>query len=235
MKINTIKKKTAKVNGKHYNPISLLGFIIISGSMLLTACTTTGGGKGSGPSFSTIAQPYQMAADAQKAGKKVYNSCSKLPVHQSPSGLSKTINVLNFGAAVLVQEMTGHFSPSSSKKDTPKGKVNTIAAWGKIQVGSSHGFVSTRCLVTKKLLERQNPATAKGKARKQNVSSAKRGFSEEEEDTDMSAMRGAGGKAKGGKANYGKFDRVLSRFTDGNPQKTLMTFRSKGKLGEFSK
>ena len=208
--------------------------VVVIGSLLLSACSSVTG-KG-GPSFDTIAQPYQMAADAKKSGAPVYNACRLLPVHQAPSGLSRADRVLKFGASVRVLELAGYFKPVAvGEADAAQDDSKKIAAWVKMESGNVKGFVSTRCLVTKKLLERQNPATSKKKARSQDVASAKRGFSEEEEDVDMSAMRGAAGSAKGGKANHAKIDRILLRYRAGNPHKSLMTFRSRGKLGEFAK
>ena len=57
-------------------------------------------------------------------------------------------------------------------------------------------------------------------------------FSEEEEG-DLVAMRGAGGEAKGGKANYERLDKLLKKAPEYNPQPVLEEFRRSGQLGEF--
>ena len=52
-------------------------------------------------------------------------------------------------------------------------------------------------------------------------------------DGDMTAMRGAAGKAKGGKANYAAIDEIISAVATASDLNGDKTFRRTGKLGEF--
>ena len=89
-----------------------------------------------------------------------------------------------------------------------------------------------RCLVTKEVFKRQAPESALKKATVADLKGGGRGFSEEEEG-DLVAMRGAGGEAKGGKANYERLDKLLKKAPEYNPQPVLEEFRRNGQLGEF--
>jgi len=61
---------------------------------------------------------------------------------------------------------------------------------------------------------------------------AKRNFSEDESG-DMTAMRGAAGKAKGGPADYAKIDKFIDNSQGIVDFNNLIEFRKVGKLGEF--
>ena len=61
---------------------------------------------------------------------------------------------------------------------------------------------------------------------------AKRNFSEEE-DGDLRAMRGAAGKAVGGKANFAAIDQLISDAQGRINPATERVFRQSGHLGEY--
>ena len=68
------------------------------------------------------------------------------------------------------------------------------------------------------------------------AATAKRGFSEDLQDEDLVSVRGAKGKAKGGKArNYKAVDNAVAASTSNDAQTTYRKFRQQGLLGEYFK
>ena len=62
---------------------------------------------------------------------------------------------------------------------------------------------------------------------------AKRNFSEDEDEGDLRAVRGAAGGAKGGKANFELAGSLISQSQGVYSYQLLMDFRKAGGLGEF--
>ena len=122
----------------------------------------------------------------------------------------------------------GMFRPETEKPP----EYEEIPTWANIEVKGQTGFVPLRCLVTQAVFKRQAPESALKKATMADLKGGSRGFSEEEEG-DLVAMRGAGGEAKGGKANYERLDKLLKKAPEYNPQPVLLEFRKNGQLGEF--
>jgi len=159
-------------------------------------------------------------------GQQLFVACNGLSLHQKPSGYSAVKRDLLFSQKVDVMDLAGFYQTST------KGSDEAVAAWAKVKVAGDIGFVSTRCLVSQKLLKKQDANRAKLKANQQNTNSAGRGFSDDEEG-DLVAMGGAAGKAKSGKADYKKIDKALKHSMQGNSSESLKNFRKKGALGEF--
>ena len=108
-------------------------------------------------------------------------------------------------------------------------KEYTRAAWVKI---GQQKYVSNSCLVSKGNLDGQDEKVASEKVEKIASGKAKRNFSEDESG-DMTAMRGAAGKAKGGPADYAKIDKFINNSQGIIDFNNLIEFRKVGKLGEF--
>ena len=87
-------------------------------------------------------------------------------------------------------------------------------------------------MVSKGNLDGQNEKTAQEKVDKIASGKAKRNFSEDESG-DMTAMRGAAGKAKGGPADYKTIDNFITNSQGKIDFIKIMDFRKSGRLGEF--
>ncbi len=191
-----------------------------------------------------------LAFERVKPGNTMYVACKNLYVHSLPTAFSNIVGTLNFGSNVMVKGLEKTFElPDSDfsskkkliereKKDAKDNErlVNKIdpfeytrAAWIKID---NNKYVSNSCLVSKSNLKDQDEKIAQNKVDKLASSKAKRNFSEEEEG-DMTAMRGAAGKAKGGPADYKRIEQFINS-SQGKVNFSLMTqFRKNGFLGEF--
>jgi hypothetical protein len=176
--------------------------------------------------------------------KALINACKVLPLHSELSGFSSPKALIGFGADIkvtsfekfikilIVQEECDEYEQTCDEDTEKAPEYEEIPTWANIEVLDQTGFVPLRCLVTKDVFKRQAPAAALKKATVAELKGGSRGFSEEE-DGDLVAMRGAGGKAKGGKANYEMLDKILKQAPEYNPQPVLLEFRKTGLLGEF--
>jgi hypothetical protein len=177
--------------------------------------------------------------------KSLINACKVLPLHSGLSGYSSPKALIGFGTPIKVnsfekfvkilivqEECDSDYSEDCPLESEKTPEYEEIPTWANIDVLGQGGYVPLRCLVTKDVFTRQAPASALKKATVAELKGGSRGFSEEE-DGDLVAMRGAGGKAKGGKANYEKLDKVLKQAPEYNPQPVLLEFRKTGMLGEF--
>ncbi len=180
--------------------------------------------------------------------KSLIMACKHLPLHPDTSGYSQPNALIGFGTPVQVKSFEKFIkvliveSPEDDENfDVTDGPIVTeekppeyeeIPTWANIEVKGKTGYAPLNCLVTKEVFKRQAPAEALKKATVAELKGASRGFSEEEEG-DLVAMRGAGGKVKGGKANYEKLDKLLKKAPEYNPQPVLEEFRRNGQLGEF--
>ena len=180
--------------------------------------------------------------------KSLIMACKYLPLHAEVSGFSQPTALVGFGTPVQVTSFEkfikvliiqaddeadsgfvfddGEFHPEKPPE------YEEVPTWANIEVKGQTGYVPIRCLVTKEVFKRQAPEAALKNATVADLKGGSRGFSEEEEG-DLVAMRGAGGEAKGGKANYERLDKLLKKAPEYNPQPVLEEFRRNGQLGEF--
>ena len=181
--------------------------------------------------------------------KSLIMACKYLPLHAEVSGFSQPTALVGFGTPVQVTSFEKFIKvliiqtddeADSAVDGTDDGlfhpekppEYEEIPTWANIEVKGQTGYVPIRCLVTKEVFKRQAPESALKKATVADLKGGSRGFSEEEEG-DLVAMRGAGGDAKGGKANYERLDKLLKKAPEYNPQPVLEEFRRNGQLGEF--
>ena len=191
-----------------------------------------------------------FAFEKVSVGSTMYNACKNLHVHEKPTAFSNKVKTISFGQQIKAKGLERQFelpdSDFSSKKSLTRKeesdasgadrdaqpidpKEYTRAAWVKIGVGQ---FVSNSCLVSKGNLDGQDEKVASEKVEKIASGKAKRNFSEDESG-DMTAMRGAAGKAKGGAADYAKIDKFINNSQGIVDFNNLIEFRKVGKLGEF--
>lgn len=176
--------------------------------------------------LSGLAANLAVAKDIEK-GETRYISCRDLPLHASPSGFSNVLDILDYGSAVVVTE-TVYESLDPEKKDK-------VLAWAKIETDrKAAGYVAGGCLITERLLKRQDQGKTSGKYTNTSASVAGKGFSESEEDIDHLAMKGWGGDAKGGNnADYETLNAILKTPVETNPSDAYRGFRMEGGLAEF--
>ena len=191
-----------------------------------------------------------FAFEKVSVGSTMYNACKNLHVHEKPTAFSNKVKTITFGKQLKVKGLEREFelpdSDFSSKKSLTlkeesdasgadrdaqpiDPKEYTRAAWVKIGEGQ---FVSNSCLVSKGNLDGQDEKVATEKVEKIASGKAKRNFSEDESG-DMTAMRGAAGKAKGGPADYAKIDKFINNSQGIINFNNIIEFRKAGKLGEF--
>jgi hypothetical protein len=190
----------------------LIVFVFV---LFLAACTPEATKTGA-----TAAQ--SQVVEAAKSGGLLYVACRNLPLHTAANGYSEALTLIRFGVPVRVLGTAGETFVAGQ----------TLPVWAKVQLDTQQGFVASRCLVSQALLDQQDPAQANRKAAKGSTVAAARGFSEDE-DFDLIAMRGAAGKAQGGRADYATLDRFLTASAEYNPVQHHRDFRRKGRLGEF--
>jgi len=181
--------------------------------------------------------------------KSLIMACKYLPLHAEVSGFSQPTALVGFGTPVQVTSFEKFIKVLIVQTDDEADDIadgtddgmfhpekppeyEEIPTWADIEVKGQTGHVPVRCLVTKEVFKRQAPESALKKATVADLKGGGRGFSEEEEG-DLVAMRGAGGEAKGGKANYERLDKLLKKAPEYNPQPVLEEFRRNGQLGEF--
>ena len=199
--------------------------------------------------ISSYLLPVNQSYAETEREKSLIMACKYLPLHAEVSGFSQPTALVGFGTPVQVTSFEKFIKvliiqpddeADSSADGTDDGmfhpekppEYEEIPTWANIEVKGQTGYVPIRCLVTKEVFKRQAPESALKKATVADLKGGSRGFSEEEEG-DLVAMRGAGGEAKGGKANYERLDKLLKKAPEYNPQPVLEEFRRSGQLGEF--
>jgi tetratricopeptide (TPR) repeat protein len=177
--------------------------------------------------LSGLAANLAVAKDIEK-GETLYISCRDLPLHASPSGFSTVMDILDYGSAVVITE-TVYESLDPEKKDK-------TLVWAKIQTDrDAVGYVGGGCLISERLLKRQNQGKTSEKYKSTSASVAGKGFSESEEDIDHLAMKGWGGDAKGGNNfDYETLNAILKTPAETNPSDAYRGFRMEGGLAEFT-
>lgn len=196
--------------------------------------------------ISSYLLPVNQSNAETEREKSLIMACRYLPLHSEVSGYSQPTALVGFGTPVQVTSFEKFLkvlivqSDDEADDGTDDGmfhpekppEYEEIPTWANIEVKGQTGHVPVRCLVTKEVFKRQAPESALKKATVADLKGGGRGFSEEEEG-DLVAMRGAGGEAKGGKANYERLDKLLKKAPEYNPQPVLEEFRRSGQLGEF--
>lgn len=166
----------------------------------------------------------EKAAAPEKANAaatdSLFVSCWRLPVHSGPSPFTQTKGALSFGDAVTTLDGA----------DARKEK----SGWVHIHAGGLEGYVPANVLVSERVLNREDPSRALRKAQNNDSKQAGHGFSEDENKNDLVAMKGAGGEANAGAANYAEIDRILSAPAEYDPAQAYASFRKAGKTAEFS-
>ena len=196
-----------------------------------------------------VGGPPTAAFEKLKKGQTAFIACKTVNVHTNPSALSPIKAIQRFGDKITVQQLANIFElPDSDYQSLVKlkeanaraqkqGKTpaaiqkidHTRAAW--IKIGTQK-FLPASCLVGKKLFDEQTLETAQEKVVAVITKKAKRNFSEEE-DGDLRAMRGAAGKAVGGKADFVTIDKLISNAQGKIDPGVQKAFREAGRLGEF--
>ncbi len=159
-------------------------------------------------------------------GDDFYVSAKQLPMHQKPSGFSPIVGNLTFGAAVKVIEVTDFENESSvTGRDVDP-------AWALVESGGKQGYVPTRSIVRKRVLNRQDPNQAMQRANAQEANATGKSFSESET-ADLQTMKGVAGRAQAGVSDESGMDAILAAPQEYHPQTAYADFRKEGQLGEF--
>ena len=181
-------------------------------------------------------------------GNTVFNACHSLPVLDKPHATARVVGQLAFGDSVRVLRLEGLYEVPDSDPDSKKRQIKRNSGAGKedeaaIELNErkytrvswaaleGNRFASAACLVKEDRFLKQDPAQAEAKVLGV-FSVAKRGFSEEEEG-DMTVMKGAAGKAKMGRADYMAMDGFLKSLSSLNTRSGLEGFQQQGKLGLY--
>ena len=194
-----------------------------------------------------------VAIEQFRVGDDVRVACVKLSVHSKPDAKVLPTGEIKFGTRLQVTSLektfelpdTDHDSKSKLEKAAQEeadsqGRAEpmedvapeeyTRAAW--IGIGNDR-FVSSSCVVTEALFKEQNTNTIKGKLQKiTQKKKGKKGFSSDEEG-EQTALKGAAGKAKLGKANLNLVDKYVESAKGSLNFKNLQAFRKAGGLGEY--
>ena len=199
--------------------------------------------------FLIFCHPTAQAVEQLSVGDNVRVACENMAVYAAPSAMGVPVSQMEFGKSVSVQSLNSPYilpdSDFKSKKKleqqaknmagegtprTIKPEEYTRHSW--VGIGVSE-FVPTSCLVSEKNFNAQTIERAEEKVAALASGKAKRNFSEEEEEGDMRAVRGAAGSAKGGVADYAGIDSIIGRSQGVYNPVALMEFRKVGGLGEF--
>ena len=169
-------------------------------------------------------------ADAARAGGRgetMYVACGNMPVHAQPTAFSPAIGRVGFGQAYVVIGADGFYLPRNQSQQVP--------AWARIQYGRTVGYVVARCMVDRGFLaSQQQKASAERRRADSQTAAARRGFSEDMQDEELVSVRGAKGKARGGRIrNYRAVDEAVAASTSNDAQAAYRSFRQQGLLGEY--
>jgi len=189
-------------------------------------------------STTSLAQPFEV-------GQQVFNACKTVAVLERPADFWSELRRLKFGASVVIKGLTGKYElpasdkdskqnvemraeqyPTSSRADAVDPKTYTRHAW--LEIGPAE-YVPANCFVIEKLFKQQNMERAKRKIATLSTSKGKKGFSEDEEG-DLTAMKGAAGQVSGGRPNYSAIDKHLNTTTTLLGNRSLKEFMESGGL-----
>ena len=187
-----------------------------------------------------LAAAIGLAAPAWGAPKTETRHVSvvNLPLKSAPDGLSTSVGLLSYGEPVTVlSAVRSDFSPPAQKPQEEKKKnkeKNKRAAavasplWLRVSTTKGEGYVPEGATVTQGQFTNQSH----GNAAVGDVGAAGRGFSESE-DADLAAVKGAGGSAEAGSADYAQLDKIVAEKPVEDEQAKHRDFRQTGKLGEY--
>ena len=196
-----------------------------------------------------ISLSTSVAFEKLTVGQKAHIACKTTLVYSAPTVFSPTTGSKAFGDIVKITKLAAFFTlPDSdyqSRKkleqanarankqgQTPKSITKadyTRSAWA--QIGTKK-YVPTSCLVRAALFKDQVMEIAEKKVAAVVTTKARRNFSEDE-DGDLRAMRGAAGRAVGGKANFAAIDQLINDAQGRINPATERAFRQSGYLGEY--
>jgi hypothetical protein len=182
-----------------------------------------------------------FAVEPFTVDQNVVVACKKADVHPQADAFTVSAKMLKYGTRLKIIELAKLYElpdsdPRSKKSLEEESDEDTLpvfesdytrAAWVKFE----KGYVATSCLVTEELFKEENIEAAEKKINKIVASKGKRNFSEGESG-DMTAMRGAAGKAKGGPARYNLIDKYIRASANTFDGLALTLFRNEGSLGE---
>ena len=161
-------------------------------------------------------------------------SVISLPLKNAPDGLSTSMGTLQYGDALTVTSAV--FADASAPvqnaggKGAKSGKAPAVNSprWLRVTTAKGEGYVPEGSTVTEAQFNRQ----AAGMPQIGDTQAAGKGFSESE-DPDLAAVKGAGGSADVGAANYPALDQVIAQKPAADEQAKHRDFRQTGKLGEY--
>jgi len=199
----------------------------------------------------TLAASLSVAAAFEKltTGQQAHIACKTAPVYSAPTAFSPMTGSKAFGDVVTISKLACIFAlPDSDYQSRKKLEQASARArkqgqapqtitkadysrptWAKI---GAKQYVPASCLVGAALFKEQVLETAEKKVAAVITTKAKRNFSEEE-NGDLRAMRGAAGKAVGGKANFVAIDQLIGDAQGRLDPATQQAFRQAGHLGEY--
>ena len=190
-----------------------------------------------------------IAFERINEGDTVYVACESLTVYEKPTAFSKVVRSYKFGDKLNVTGLKQVFplpaTDFSSKKFLEKREKEDAAreerrpqpipeekymraAW--LQLKDGYGAAS--CLVKQDLFSSQTEEEVLKRVEALASGKAKRNFSEDESG-DMTAMRGAAGRTRGGKADYEMIDSLIRSNQRIISSQALEEFRREGMLGEY--
>jgi hypothetical protein len=199
---------------------------------------------------------------AERPGDTVYVGVLKLPVHQRADGYSPVVGVLSFGDTVMVLEFIDYYPlPKSTQppawrgkrereiaemveRDSPLDRKKIVRLRKELAEGKQvptwirieGGFVHYQGTVPLYKWSGQNEPEAQKLVNEWAVTRGKRGFSENEQNTsDVVAMKGLAGKAVAAAPDYGKLDAYLADAECYDFLRAYEKFRRQGGLGEYKK
>ena len=131
-------------------------------------------------------------ADNPKAGETWHVSTESLALRERPDGLSPAVASLKYNDAAEVVTTCRFAVPFNGDKD--KFPDELLPLWVKVKAGGKTGYLPFPSLASEWLMENQNPNE---KISADGTLSAKRGFSESENDVALASMRGFSESEKG--------------------------------------
>ena len=156
-----------------------------------------------------------------RPGDTWYVSTARVIVRQSPSELSPAVKTLAYKDAVPVEKDVRVVPPFTGDRDVfPE---DLVPGWVQLTGG---GYLAVPSLASEWLVNNQNPdeqISAEG------MTMAKRGFSESENDAELSSMRGAAGAGKAAAvADVAAVERVLANRRSASDEMIISFIREGG-------
>ena len=190
-----------------------------------------------------------VAFEKLTVGQQAHIACKTAPIYSAPTAFSSMNGSETFGNIVTVTKLVDVFTlPDSdyqSRKKLEQANARarkqgqmpkpiteadfTRPTWAKIDLKK---YVPASCLVGTILFQEQVMEVAEKKVAAVITTKARRNFSEDE-DGDLRAMRGAAGKAVGGKANFAAIDKLIDAAQGRLDPAAQKIFRQAGHLGEY--